>query len=155
MKQLSLPAVDSPWGDMSLPCLVLFLLAGFGFINILAEWIWPFLAGIWAYSVYLLGSMAINLNINTDNLYEESRREYENNPNIVSLLKIESYLADNDNAFIKNEYEAKQKYYEEGRRLSKAYLKTLFFLMGFMNFNSNSLSTCLHVSASGMQSGNG
>jgi hypothetical protein len=138
MKQLGLPAVDSPWGDMSAPCSVIFLLTGFGFINILAEWIQPFLASLWALFIYLLASIAINLNINIYNPYE-SRHEYQNNPNIVSLLEIESHLANNENALIKNKYEAREKYYEEGRRLRKTFLKTLFFFVGFMNFNSNNI----------------
>ena len=134
MKKLSLPTVDSPWGDMSLPCSVLFLLFGFGLINILAEWIQPLLAGLWAYFIYIISTITIDIY----NPYK-SQSEYKNNPNIVSLRKIESYLANNENAFIKKAYEAREKYHEEGRKLRRSFLKTLFFLMGFMDFNSNNI----------------
>jgi hypothetical protein len=133
-----LPAVDSPWGDMSAPCSVMFLLAGFGFINILAAWTQPFLASLWCAFVYTLFPVTSKIY----NPYEHSF-EYMRDPNIVSLGKIESYLASNENAFIKNKYEAREKYYEEGRRLRKTFLKTLFFFMGFINFNSNNI----HASA--------
>ncbi len=129
-----LPAVDSPWGDVSVLCSVVFLLAGFGFINILAEQTQPFLTRVWIYIFHMLLPI-------TSVIYDpyRSQDESERNPNIISLREIESYLVNNENTFIQKKYEAREKYYEEGRRLRQTFLKTLFFFIGFMNFNSNDI----------------